>query len=200
MAMYTLEQAQALIDERRRQLRREEELSKQVKLRRAEREHIRFVLRQQRARRDFEKQLWRYHAELSKEIRAIWWSMRNRCKFDPYYAGRVVVCSKWERLDSFWADMGERPSKQHSLGRIDNDKGYEPGNCRWELAYQQAGNRRTLRSTISGVQGVTWDKTRRVWVASGMYKGVNQRLYRGEDFEQAVLCRKAWEKAVLGRE
>lgn len=200
MATYTIEQANMLIAQRRAKLEEESRQSRRVDsehLRRKELEKLGALERKKRTR--FEAGLWKVRAELSKEIRAIWWSMLNRCKHDPHYQGRIKVCPRWERLDSFWADMGDRPSPRHSIGRIDNEKNYEPGNCRWELAYQQAGNRRTLRKTISGVQGVSWDKTRGVWVASGMHKGVLQKLYRGEDFEQAVLCRKAWEKMVLGR-
>lgn len=198
--MITLEQAAKLIKERQEKLAAEKQKdTRLVQLRKERREEERKKLGQMRVRARFEASLWRAHAELSKEIRAIWWSMQSRCKHDPYYQGRIAVCPRWLRLDSFWADMGDRPSKKHSLGRIDNDKDYEPGNCRWELAFQQAGNKRTLRQTISGVQGVSWDKTRGAWVASGMYKGVIQKLYKGPDFEQAVLCRKAWEKAIHGR-
>lgn len=78
-----------------------------------------------------------------------WIGMRQRC-YNPNawnygnYGGRgIQVCERWiESFENFFADLGERPSKQHSLGRIDNDSGYSPDNCRWETALQQRCSKR----------------------------------------------------------
>lgn len=83
----------------------------------------------------------------SKEYRA-WCHMIGRChnpadKSYPRYGGRgTSVCDEW-RTDfaAFLAHIGPAPSPQHSVDRIENDRGYEPGNVRWATAYVQVHNR-----------------------------------------------------------
>lgn len=80
---------------------------------------------------------------------AIWANMIYRCRNKkaanyPLYGGRgISVCQRWRKsFDSFFDDMGQRPSPMHSIDRIDNDGNYEPGNCRWATAKEQRANQR----------------------------------------------------------
>jgi hypothetical protein len=71
------------------------------------------------------------------------------------YGGRGIrVCERWLGplgVRAFVADMGARPSAQHTVGRVDNNGHYEPGNCRWETWTQQHNNRRdNCRIEIDG--------------------------------------------------
>ena len=76
-----------------------------------------------------------------------WVGMKHRCRCPTasnyYIYGQrgITYCSEWEDYEKFLADMGERPAGT-SLDRIDHNKGYEPGNCRWADATTQANNRR----------------------------------------------------------
>lgn len=75
----------------------------------------------------------------------IWEGVLYRCKHHPEYAGRGIgVCDRWRDFRSFLADMGERPDGL-TIERIDNDKGYEPGNCRWATYSDQNRNQRKRR-------------------------------------------------------
>lgn len=56
-----------------------------------------------------------------------WSGMLRRCS-DPNnksfgdYGGRgIYVCDRWKLFDNFIADMGDRPSPNHSIDRINND-------------------------------------------------------------------------------
>jgi hypothetical protein len=65
----------------------------------------------------------------------------------PRYGGRgITVCALWLcSFEGFLNDVGFAPSPRHTLGRIDNDGRYEPGNTEWQLPKPQANNRSTNR-------------------------------------------------------
>lgn len=82
---------------------------------------------------------------------AIWHGIKDRC-FDSRhhafhrYGGRgVTMCERWRQsFDDFCADVGPRPARM-TIDRIDNERGYEPGNVRWATYTEQNRNRSDTR-------------------------------------------------------
>lgn len=79
-----------------------------------------------------------------------WAAMIQRCtnancaEWKNYGARGISVCMQWrESFSAFFAFIGNRPTKNHSLDRYpDKDGHYEPGNVRWATAKQQSRNTR----------------------------------------------------------
>lgn len=90
-----------------------------------------------------------------------WVGMKRRCS-DPkfkdyrYYGGRGIrVCEDWlHSFEAFFAYVGKKPSRAHSIDRYPNNDGnYEPGNVRWATPSQQARNqRRSPRAIAATIQ------------------------------------------------
>ena len=92
--------------------------------------------------------------------------------------------------------MGDRPSKKHSIDRVDNNKGYYKGNCVWATAKTQARNTRANRL-------ITYNGITQTLIAWSDQTGLNPdtiaaRLKRGWGEENALTIRplKKWENLV----
>lgn len=120
-----------------------------------------------------------------------WRAMVRRCtdkrhpKFADYGARGVTVADEWKNdFAAFKSALGPRPSDQHSIERLDNSKGYAPGNVRWATAEDQANNRRdnrvlTLKGKAKSV--AEWANER-----GTDPKRIHARLARGDSPKEAV--------------
>lgn len=84
-----------------------------------------------------------------------WHSMLERCRnpsatsYKDYGGRGITVCREWYQFERFYSDMGERPDGM-TLDRIENSRGYEPGNCKWSTPSEQQNNRRNNVTYLIG--------------------------------------------------
>jgi hypothetical protein len=86
-----------------------------------------------------------------------WVSMITRCTNNNYkeyfrYGGRgITVCKEWLKFENFIKDMGDKPGKDYSIDRINNDLGYYKENCRWATKLEQCNNQSSNRKVINTI-------------------------------------------------
>lgn len=126
-----------------------------------------------------------------------WNHMKQRCRnphassWDRYGGRGISVCARWlESYENFLADMGRKPSPEHSIDRIDNDGNYAPGNCRWATRSEQMRNQRPRRPVKLGgnsrvvlvaLPGGQWKLGRRSKSGSGETTVPPNRMDSGVD-------------------
>lgn len=121
----------------------------------------------------------------------VWHGMKSRCyrEDDPgyhRYGGRgITVCDRWlESFENFYADMGDKPSSEYSLDRIDVNGPYSPENCRWATVEQQANNKRSnvvLTSNGKSQTGAQWARELGIPLAT-----LQWRLHNGWEVSRAL--------------
>ena len=132
------------------------------------------------------------HGKSRTSIYTVWSNMKSRCYYSgnteyASYGGRgIKVCDRWfHSFENFLLDMGEPPTDQHTIDRIDNNGNYEPVNCRWATKQEQSRNKSTTR--LIEYNGVT--KTLTEWSQEyGIKSGsLHYRLFiKKMPFEKAI--------------
>lgn len=81
----------------------------------------------------------------------IYMMVHQRCfnekhvSYQHYLKNGITLYEPWNNshkdgFKKFFAEVGKSPSQWHSLDRIHNRRGYEPGNLRWATAEEQRAN------------------------------------------------------------
>lgn len=130
----------------------------------------------------------------NKTYYAIHWRVspnNKQCKKN-YYDRGITVCDRWKGenngLENFINDMGEKPTSEHSLDRIDNDKSYSPDNCRWANNKVQARNQQnTVKVIFNGEEICLRDFCEN---KKYNFNLIYRRILRGMTLEEAIIARK----------
>jgi len=140
-------------------------------------------------------------ATRTKEYR-VWAHMRGRClnrndaAYKYYGARGITVSPKWNTFEAFLADVGKAPTAKHTLDRIDNNGGYEPGNVRW--ACMSVQNRNTRKNVMYEGKCLS-DACKEMGVS---YEAVQARIRRGMPIASAITIplrdRRSIKRAMVG--
>jgi len=123
----------------------------------------------------------------------IWVGIMQRCEdvnctTYRYYGGRgIKICDTWRNdFLAFYNHVGPRPSKKHSIDRIDNNKGYEPGNVRWATRTDQTNNSRKNKFYPFRGKYLTIRQAIEESNSSLSYSSVKNRMLNGWSLEDAL--------------
>lgn len=136
----------------------------------------------------------RRHGKRHSRLYTAWCNMKARCDRETMpqykdYGGRGIVYDPtWAVFENFAADVGEPPTEQHTLDRIDNDGNYEKHNVRWASRETQSRNtRQNIWVEIDGVTKCLHDWCDDYGISAG---AIYKRLANGIPIKEALLAPK----------
>ena len=129
-----------------------------------------------------------------------WYGMLQRCTNTmrqdyKNYGGRgIIVCEEWLDIKKFiaWAESTHPNIEGYTLDRIDNDKGYNPDNCRWADRTMQSVNQRISKRNTSKILGVSWVSRDKSWVAQISHMGKKVWIGQFISIEDAIEARNSY--------
>lgn len=141
-------------------------------------------------RRELAATRTRTHGMYRHPLYRLWQAIKDRCsRVESYRRLGIIMYREWVADFSIfsayiWEHLGHKPSKQHSLDRIDPHKGYEPGNIRWALPDVQTRNRTNNHwIEVNGERLVLADWARRLGVRP---QAIVNRIRLGWTEQEAV--------------
>lgn len=110
----------------------------------------------------------------------VWSNMIQRCsntknsEYKNYGARGILVCEEWKDFINFFNDMGEKPQKDYSLDRINNEKGYSKENCRWTDSFTQSSNRRYKENELK-IRNISYSERDSLYCVDIIRKSIRYR-------------------------
>lgn len=131
------------------------------------------------------------HGQTNTRLYNIWCTMKARCirktsqKYNRYGGRGIKICDEWKNFEPFYNwSMSHGYNENLSIDRIDNNGNYEPSNCRWATAVQQANNTSENRIIEYKGEKMTISEASRKYNVS--YKLLYKRIKRGWDINRAI--------------
>ena len=130
------------------------------------------------------------HGKSGTRVYQAWLAMKNRClrpSFHQYadYGGRgVTVAEAWMTFETFYADMGDPPSDDHSIERRDNNLVCSVDNCFWATRIEQSNNKRSNHLiTFDGRTQTLTQWSRELEIP---FNTIRNRIKRGWSIQRAL--------------
>lgn len=115
----------------------------------------------------------------------IWQNVKTRCsnpnceKYKYYGDKGITICDDWKNNFASFEEWSLKNGYKENLtiDRIDNNKNYEPSNCRWvDWNIQRRNTRKIMSTNTSGYRGVIWHKQNKKWRARIYYNNKKHSL------------------------
>lgn len=146
------------------------------------------------------KKMTTVHSLVSNPLYKVWQGMKERCYnantlFYKDYGGRgITVCGEWIADPRAFIEWGfaSNYKKGLQIDRINNDGSYNPNNCHFVTAQENAVNRRKPSNNTSGYVGISLHKRSNKWMTKlvnknkihylGSYRNKKEALKMRNDF------------------
>lgn len=112
------------------------------------------------------------HGMSGTKVHDIWVSIKQRCynennpSYFRYGARGITMWDKWINDSTAFIDYILSLPNYHpslTIERIDNNKGYIPGNLEWANMHKQSANQRLSSKNTSGFVGVSYNSRDKKW-------------------------------------
>jgi hypothetical protein len=128
----------------------------------------------------------------------VWKRMHHRCylptnkSYSTFGGKGIKICDEWHSFETFYNDMGARPSAKHIIMRLDDTKDFSKDNCKWgvdKLLFpigHKSGDLTVIegpetRSTFKRGRNIYTDYYKCLCVCGKVVERVTSKIKKGKD-------------------